>query len=68
MALRQPLDQESRQKLAELAHALPEREARHVVGDLSPEAFARAIAGLPVQRGTAEQIRAGLARYGGQAA
>jgi hypothetical protein len=68
MALRQPLDTNSREKLAELARALPEREARHVVGDLSPEAFARAIAGLPIQRGTAAQIQAGLARRGERAA
>jgi len=68
MALRQPLDQNSREKLAELARQLSEREARRVVGDLSAEAFARALGGLTVTRGTAEQIRTGLARYGGQAA
>lgn len=68
MALRQPLDAISREKLAELARAFPEREARHIVGDLSPEAFARALGGLTVTRGTAEQIRAGLARHGGKAA
>ncbi|HKY37130.1 MAG TPA: hypothetical protein VJN18_14395 [Polyangiaceae bacterium] len=68
MALRAPLDQESREKLAQLTRVMSEREARLVVGDLSPEAFARSLAGLPVTRGTCEQIRAGLARHGGQAA
>lgn len=68
MALRQPLDLESREKLAELARTLPEREARRVIGDLSPEAFARALGGLTITRGSAEQIRAGLARHGGRAA
>jgi hypothetical protein len=68
MALRQPLDSISREKLGELARTLTEREARRIVGDLSPEAFARAIAGLPIQRGTVAQIQAGLARREGQAA
>ena len=68
MALRQSLDTESREKLAELARKMPERQVRHLVGDLSPEAFARAIAGLPIQGGTAALIRAGLARKNGKAA
>lgn len=68
MALRQPLDQDSRAKLAELTRTLTEREARRVVGDLSAEAFARAVGGLTVTRGTAEQIRAGLARHENKAA
>ena len=61
MALRQALDLESREKLADLTRQLPERQVRKIVGDLSPEAFARAIAGLPVQRGTIAQIKNGLA-------
>jgi hypothetical protein len=68
MALRQPLDEVSRAKLAQLTRAMPESEARRIVGDLSPEAFARALAGLPVTRGTCAQIQAGLERNSGSAA
>ena len=68
MALRQPLDIESREKLAELTKSLPEHEVRRLVGDLSPEAFARALAGLPVQRGTHLMIKDGLARAAEKAA
>jgi hypothetical protein len=68
MALRQPLDVESREKLAELTKVMSERQVRALVGNLSPEAFARAIAGLPIQRGSTELIRAGLARHEGKAA
>jgi len=68
MTLRQSLDLESREKLAELARKMPERQVRSIVGDLSPEAFARAIAGLPVQRGTIALIKTGLARLNPKAA
>lgn len=68
MALRQPLDIESREKLAELTKRLPEREVRELVGDLSPEAFARALAGLPIQRGSISLIHEGIARQNGEAA
>ena len=68
MALRAPLDAETREKLATLARLMPEREARRVVGDLSAEAFSRALAGQTITRGSAEQIRSGLARHDGRAA
>lgn len=68
MALRQPLDIESRDKLAELVRTMPEREVRRVVGDIASETMARALGGLPIQRGSAELIRAGLARKSGEAA
>ena len=68
MALRQPLDTETRGKLAALARSMPERQARRTVGDLSAEAFARALAGLPIQRGTAALIRESLAKEAGKAA
>jgi len=68
MALRRPLDIESREKLAELTKNKPEREVRELMGGLSPEAFARAIAGLPIQRGTISLIHTGLAALPGEAA
>jgi hypothetical protein len=68
MALRQPLDAETRAKLAELVKIMPEREARGVVGDIASETLARALGGLPIQRGSAELIRTGLARQEGKAA
>lgn len=68
MAIRTPLDTDSREKLAELTRRMPETEVRHLVGDLSPEAFARALAGLPVMRGTHLMIRDGLARAAEKAA
>jgi hypothetical protein len=67
LALRQPLDLESRAKLAELVKARGERETLSLVGDIASETMARALAGLPIQRGSAELIRSGLAR-GDQAA
>lgn len=68
MAIRTPLDTDSREKLAELTRRMPETEVRQLVGDLSPEAFARALAGLPVMRGTHLMIRDGLARAAEKAA
>jgi hypothetical protein len=68
MALRQPLDFESREKLAELVKAMPEREVRRLVGDIASETLARALGGLPVQRGSAELIRSGIARHSEKAA
>lgn len=68
MALRQPLDLETRSKLAELVKAMPEREVRRVVGDIASETLARALGGLPVQRGSAELIRTGIARHENKAA
>lgn len=68
MALRQALDSESRKKLAELTRNMPGREVRKLVGDIASETLARAIAGMPIQRGSAELIRAGLARNSGKAA
>jgi hypothetical protein len=68
MALRLPLDSDIRAKLAELTTKLPESKVRRLVGDLSPEAFARALAGLPVQRGTVLMIQDGLARMAKKAA
>ncbi len=62
MARREPLDLESRAKLAELVRARGERETLSIVGGLASETMARALAGLPIQRGSAELIRAGLAR------
>lgn len=61
MTLRQSLDLESREKLAELVRQMPECQVRRLVGGLSPEALARALAGLPVQRGTIALIRSGIA-------
>lgn len=68
MALRQPLDPETHKKLAALARSLPERQVREVIGGLSPEAYARALAGLSVTRGTIAQIQAGLAQHEAKAA
>jgi hypothetical protein len=68
MALRQPLDSESREKLAELTRSMPERQVRELVGDIASETLARALGGLPIQRGSAELIRTGLARNSGKAA
>jgi hypothetical protein len=68
MAIRQSLDSESREKLAELVRALPEREVRQRLGGIAFETVTRALAGLPVQRGTIALVRAGLAQSGGQAA
>lgn len=62
MAVRIPLPDSDREKLAELTRKMPEGEVRQLVGDLSPEAFARALAGLPVMRGTHLMIKEGLAR------
>ena len=62
MARRQPLDLALREKLAELLRQMSERQVRLLVGGLSPEAFARAIAGLPIQRGTVALIRTGIAK------
>lgn len=68
MALRQPLDSISREKLLNLARVLPEKAVREAIGGLSPEAYARALAGLTVTRGTIAQIQAGLARHESEAA
>lgn len=68
MALRSPLDSDSREKLAQLTQRMPETEVRQLVGDLSPEAFARALAGLPIQRGTHLMIKDGLTRAAEKAA
>lgn len=68
MAVRIPLDSDSREKLAELTRRMSEHEVRQLVGDLSPEAFARALAGLPVMRGTHLMIKEGLARAAEKAA
>lgn len=68
MALRIPLDTDSREKLADLTRRMSEHEVRQLVGDLSPEAFARALAGLPIMRGTHLMIRDGLARAAEKAA
>lgn len=62
MAIRAPLPESDRTKLAELTRKMPESEVRRLVGDLSPEAFCRALAGLPVMRGTHLMIQEGLAR------
>jgi len=51
MALRQPLDLETREKLAELVKSKSEREVRQLVGDIASETLARALGGLPIQRG-----------------
>jgi hypothetical protein len=48
---------------------MPEREVRDgVLGGLSPEAYARALAGLTITRGTCAQIEAGIARHESKAA
>jgi hypothetical protein len=68
MALRQPLDNETREKLAAMVKTMPEREVRRLVGDIASETLARALGGLVLQRGTTELIRSSLARLASEAA
>jgi hypothetical protein len=68
MAIRQNLDNESREKLAEMIRTLPEREVRERLGGLASETLARAIAGMALQRGTIALIHASLAVHDGKAA
>ena len=62
---RQPLDEETRAELAALTRKLGERQARELLGNLHPEAHARALAGLPVHQGTRLIITSGLASWKG---
>jgi hypothetical protein len=69
MARRQVIDKETHHELVELTRELGEQEARRALGDLSPEAFARAHARLPQQVGTLLTIRTAIqARKSGRAA
>lgn len=68
MSLRQPLDTKSREQITEMLRQLPEREVRERVGGISPESFARAVGGLPINRGTAHLIRSELAKQPSAAA
>jgi hypothetical protein len=68
MAIRQTLDTESREKLAELARTLPEREVRERLGGIASETLARAIAGMALQRGTIALVRECLAKNSVKAA
>jgi hypothetical protein len=62
MALRKPLDVDTRAKLAELLKTKSEREMCTLLGGISSETLARGLAGLPIQLGSAELFRAGVAR------
>ena len=59
MARRQPLDPETHAQLARLTAELPERQILERLS-LTPEAFARALALLPIQAGTRALIKNGL--------
>ena len=54
-----PLDEKTRSELLTISRELGERRARELVG-LSPEAYARALGGLNVQRGTHALVRSAL--------
>lgn len=64
MAIRQTLDTESREKVAELVRTLPEREVRQRLGGVASETLARAIAGMALQRGTIALLRSCLQNDG----
>lgn len=64
MSLRAPLDEKTRSELLKLSRELGERQARELTG-LSPEAYARALAGLNVQRGTEALVKSALERRPG---
>ena len=61
MAARTILDDETHQRVLELHQKVGENEARRLLGDLSPECYARTLARLTQQTGTLELIRARVA-------
>ena len=64
MSRRIPIDLRTHHQLVALHELLGERECRRMLGDLSPEAYARALARLPQQQGTLALIRQKLAASG----
>lgn len=67
MAARQILDPETHERVIEIHNTLGEKEARRFLGNLSPEAYARAYARLTQQWATVELIRARAATWKGGA-
>lgn len=60
MAARQIIDEETHAGLVQLHVAVGEKQARRILGDLSPEAYARALARLTQHAATVELVRARL--------
>lgn len=63
MAARKTLDPATHQGVLELNKVLGEAEARKVLGNISPETYARALGGLTQQAATLEVIKTRLAAW-----